>query len=152
MGAINRSIGQIHDMALNLRPSMLDLLGLPAALRWLVSRNSDTAGFVAHVDIQVDGTLDVDLATACYRIAQESLTNVIRHARAKEVWVTLEQNATSVVLSIRDDGIGFDPGVVSDSALGLLGIRERVELFEGKLDIESMPGVGTGVYVWFPWD
>ena len=151
VGEMERTVAQVHDMALNLRPPMLDLLGLPATLRWLVSRNCDMAGFTAHVEIQVEDPLSDDLSTACYRIAQEALTNVIRHARAKEVWVSLRQDAQSVVLSVRDDGVGFDrEREVGDSALGLLGIRERVDLFGGKLEIDSMPGAGTGVHAWFP--
>jgi PAS domain S-box-containing protein len=156
LGIIHQAIDQVHGLALDLRPSILDDLGLAATLRWLVDRQAQRAGFVGHFIDQSSATpLHPDLATACFRAVQEALTNVVRHARARQVWVELRQGDAEVQLIIRDDGVGFDPGRARQrsargASLGLLGIQERIELLGGQLAIESEPGHGTTVRVWLP--
>jgi signal transduction histidine kinase len=149
---------EVHDLALELRPSVLDDLGLIAALRHLNKGYQDR--FHIPVDLQVLGLDDVrlpsEMETALYRIVQEALTNVARHAQAENVSVVLEKRGLLVRLIIEDDGRGFDVSSVlgsrrgsspSNGKLGLYGMRERVALLGGTLTIESTPGVGTTVFV-----
>jgi PAS domain S-box-containing protein len=156
IGVVRHAIEQVRGLALDLRPSMLDDFGLAAALRWLVDRQAERAGFVGHFGApSSEAPLHPDLATACYRIAQEALTNVVRHARARHVWVGLEQDEAEVRLTIRDDGVGFDPGEARrrgarGASLGLVGIQERAEMLGGRVAVESEPGHGAGVRAWFP--
>jgi signal transduction histidine kinase len=155
-GVVRHTIEQVRGLALDLRPSMLDDLGLAAALRWLVDRQAQRAGFAGHFSApSSEAPLHPDLATACYRIAQEALTNAVRHARARHVWVALEQDEAEVRLTIRDDGVGFDPGEARrrgarGASLGLVGIQERAEMLGGRVAVESEPGHGAGVRAWFP--
>jgi signal transduction histidine kinase len=152
---------RVHDLALELRPSVLDDLGLQAALRHLGSGFEDR--FHIPVDLQVLGLEDDRLAseveTALYRIVQEALTNVARHAEAEYVSVVLERRQSAVRLIIEDDGRGFDVNHVLgsrrgngpvDGRLGLYGMRERAGLLGGTLTIESTPGVGTTIFVDVP--
>jgi signal transduction histidine kinase len=156
LGIVDGAIQQVRNLALDLRPSMLDDLGLAAALRWLVDHQAQPAGLVAHFAAESSGMpLPPDLGIACYRIVQEALTNVVRHARARQVWVELRQDEAEVHLVIRDDGIGFDltearRRAARGQSLGLLGIRERTELLGGQSAIESKPGHGTAIRVQFP--
>jgi signal transduction histidine kinase len=149
---------EVHDLALELRPSVLDDLGLIAALRHLSKGYQDR--FHIPVDLQVlgldDERLPSEVETALYRIVQEALTNVARHAQAENVSVVLEKRVSLVRLIIEDDGRGFDVGSVLGSRrgsspradkLGLYGMRERAALLGGTLTIESTPGVGTTVFV-----
>jgi signal transduction histidine kinase len=109
-----------------------------------------------HFALESSGArLPADLTIACFRVAQEALTNVVRHARAQHVWVELRQGDDEIDLAIRDDGIGFDPktarrGAAQGESFGLLGIQERVELLGGRARIRSEPGHGTSIQVWFP--
>jgi PAS domain S-box-containing protein len=157
IGVVDRAIQQVRNLSLDLRPSMLDDLGLAAALRWLVDRQAQRARLTVHFAAQSpEIAIPQDLATACFRIGQEAITNVIRHARARNLWVELQQGENELRLSIRDDGIGFDPtglrhGATHGKSLGLLGMQERVELFGGQFGIESAPGgQGTRILVQFP--
>lgn len=146
----------MRSLALDLRPSILDDLGLVAALRWLVDRQARRAGLAGHFSSpKSEPALHPDVATACFRVAQEALSNVMRHARARNVWVRLRRDGAGVRLVVRDDGIGFDPREAGrrssrGASLGLLGIRERTELIGGRAVIESEPGHGTSVVAWFP--
>jgi signal transduction histidine kinase len=148
----------VHDLALELRPSVLDDLGLLAALRHLHKGYQDR--FRIPVDLQVlgldDERLPPEMETALYRIVQEALTNVARHAQAENVSVVLEKREPLVRLIIEDDGRGFDVSSVmgsrrgskpTDGKLGLYGMRERAALLGGTLTIESTPGVGTTIFV-----
>jgi signal transduction histidine kinase len=147
---------EVHDLALELRPSVLDDLGLLAALRHLHKGYQDR--FHLPVDLQVLGLdgerLPSEVETALYRIVQEALTNVARHAQAHSVSVVLEKRATSVKLIVEDDGKGFDVtsvmGPYPHEKLGLYGMRERASLLGGTLTIESTPGTGTAIYVEIP--
>jgi signal transduction histidine kinase len=154
---VQKTIKQVRARALDLRPSILDDLGLAPALRWLVDRQALRAGLSGYFIGPTSRALPLhpDVATACFRVAQEALSNVLRHARARNVWVRLKQDADGVQLVVRDDGVGFDPREARRRAsrgasLGLLGIRERAELLGGRAVIDSEPGHGTSVFAWLP--
>lgn len=152
-----QAVKQVHDLALELRPAVLDDLGLLAALRHYLRDYQDRLRI--PVDLQVLGLdserLVPEMETALYRIAQEALSNVARHSQARSVSVLLESRDTSVVLIVEDDGVGFDVrGLMGrppyDGNLGLLGMRERASLVGGTLTIESTPGTGTAVFAEMP--
>lgn len=153
---VDRLIGQVRDLWRNLRPSLLDELGLPAALQALVDSAAKRAGL--DVEFQADPRIErlaPDWEITCYRVVQESLTNVIRHSRAQCVRVELAQSEAYFHMSIVDDGIGFDveevlSGTSAGAHMGLLGMRERLSLVGGTLSIESRPGHGTQVRVSLP--
>jgi signal transduction histidine kinase len=153
---VEQTLKQVRNLSLELRPSMLDDLGLTAALRWYVDRQAQQAGYKAefHADM-IQTRLDSAIETACFRIAQEAVTNVNRHAYAGMLRVGLQQKDSVLELIVQDDGDGFDTvqaqqQAVHGHSLGLLGMRERVELLNGRLDIESSPGNGTLVRAQFP--
>ena len=139
----------IRDLAMGLRPSMLDDLGLEAALEWQGREFSRHTGVPAIV--QVNSALD-DLSesqrTCIYRVVQEALTNCARHANARNVRVSVCNEKSGIVVVVRDDGVGFSPSL--RGGLGLLGIQERVEALDGKLHISSSVGKGTTVKVEIP--
>jgi PAS domain S-box-containing protein len=147
---------QVHDISLNLRPSMLDDLGLEPALRWLAKRQAALAGLQAEVRAEhLEQRLDPMIETECFRVAQEALTNVVKHAKAHTVNVELSQNEEQLHLSVRDDGVGFDVArlreqAVGGASLGLLSMEERATLAGGGLQYHSTPGQGTEVHAWFP--
>jgi signal transduction histidine kinase len=141
-------------LALQLRPAMLETLGLEATLRWLAEQHEQQTGVVVQVMGHVNGVSGA-LATACFRVAQEALTNIMRHARARHIWLELEQTESILNLTVRDDGVGFDVTVAlkqggSDGRLGLLGMRERVQILGGRLEIHSQPQHATEIRVSFP--
>jgi len=146
----------VHDLSLNLRPSMLDDLGLEPALRWYTDRQAALAGLQAEVRADpLEQRLDTMIETECFRVAQEALTNVVKHAKARTVTVELTRNDAQIHLSVRDDGAGFDVASVREQAvrgasLGLLSMEERATLAGGRLDYDSAPGRGTEVQAWFP--
>ena len=139
---------QVRSLALELRPTMLDTLGLEATLRWLAEQHQQRTG----CEVQVVGHLSgappsPDMAIACFRVAQEALTNVVRHAAARHVWIELSQSESVLELVVRDDGVGFEVAPAQEQAarrgsLGLLGMAERVQLLGGALQVESEPGRG----------
>jgi len=148
----------IHRLAWELRPSVLDDLGLNLALQRLTDEWSRNTG--VPVDLHADPALETkrlpqEFETTLYRVAQEALTNVARHARAKRVSVLLERRPDLVSLIVEDDGRGFDPQAAMGAPagpgrLGLLGMQERVRLAGGALTIESAPETGTTVFVRLP--
>jgi PAS domain S-box-containing protein len=152
---VDRAIEQVRHLSLDLRPSILDDLGLEAALRWYADRQIRRTGLAIHLDTNVAANrLPAELETVCFRVAQEALTNVARHAQARRVWIELQQRASAVELHIRDDGIGFDPKTARKRAaqgasVGLLGMQERVELLGGQFTLESRPGQGTSIHAHF---
>jgi signal transduction histidine kinase len=153
---VDRAIHQVRSLAFELRPAMLDDLGLAATVRWYADRQAQRAGLVVHSTDESSGRrLATDLETACYRVVQEALTNVVRHARARQVWIDLREENQELSLVVRDDGAGFDPPAVRQRAaqgagFGLLAMQERVHLLGGQIDIESVPGQGTAIRVRFP--
>jgi signal transduction histidine kinase len=140
----------IRDLAMGLRPSMLDDIGLEAALQWQGREFSRHTGVPASVE--VDGSLD-DLSdsqrTCMYRVVQEALTNCARHAKARTVVVSVKSMDSGVVVRIIDDGLGFDVKS-SRGGLGLLGIQERVKTLCGNVRISSERTKGTTINVWLP--
>jgi signal transduction histidine kinase len=147
---VNRATAQLKDLARNLRPATLDKLGLEAALRQLASDFHRKTGL--PVDLELDSVsprLSQGTEIALYRIAQEALTNVARHAQAHEVRLSLQQTDTTVELCISDDGRGFDQ-TGSGRGLGLLGMNERAAMLAGELTVLSAPGEGTSLKVRAP--
>lgn len=135
---------KVRNMSLLLRPSMLDDLGLMAALEWQAREVSRRNGlFVQVVDHDFDDDLPEELKTCIYRIVQEALNNCTVHAHASRVCVSLEEDAEFCILTIEDNGVGFDPG--RKRGMGLLGMHERVARLGGILAIDSAPGKGTRI-------
>ena len=150
----------IHRLLVDLRPAMLDDLGLAAALRGLCGRQ--LPGAAAHHRFEITGDerrLPPELETTLYRVAQEALGNVARHAQASHVLLTLTYDDGAVVLVVEDDGVGFDRDAVVQAAkagtstrgLGLLGMRERVALWDGRVDIESARDQGCRIVARVPY-
>jgi len=156
LDTVDRALQQVRDLTFDLRPSLLDDLGLVAALRWYIDREAQRAGFRAAFVADLSATrLPAELETACFRIVQAALTNVVRHAQARQVGVELRQRGEEVHLVIRDDGVGFDVSAVgtrrtSETHLGLQGMQERALILGGHLDMTSAPGRGTEIHAWFP--
>ncbi|MGO8931082.1 MAG: PAS domain-containing protein [Limisphaerales bacterium] len=154
--AVERVLEQVRDLSLNLRPSMLDDLGLEPALRWYTKRQAALAGLQAEFRAEaLEDRLDPIVETACFRVAQEALTNVVRHARARLVAVELRKQDGRLELFVRDDGVGFDVAALREKAvlgasLGLLSMEERATLADGGLECKSTPGQGTEIRAWFP--
>jgi signal transduction histidine kinase len=143
----------LHRLAVGLRPPSLDRFGLVPALEQLVASFRKQTGL--QVELLVHGfgeeRLPGSLETALYRVIQEALTNVLRHAHASRVAVALHQRGDAVVAMVEDDGVGFDPDEAARRGrLGLLGVRERAEMLGGSLAIESKPGKGTIMLVQAP--
>ena len=153
---VERVQEQVHDISLNLRPSMLDDLGLEPTLRWYVKRQAALAGLRAEVRAEpLERRLDPMVETECFRVAQEALTNVVKHAKGRTVTVELSRNDEQLHLSVRDDGVGFDVAglrrqAVQGASLGLLSMEERATLAGGGLQYHAAPGQGTEVHAWFP--
>lgn len=156
MESIDRVVARVRDLSLDLRPSMLDDLGLLPTLRWYVQRQMPRLGVA--IDLALPPSLPrlaSEIETACFRIVQEALTNAARHAAATHIEVTLATPDNIIELTVRDDGQGFDVAAARQSTLagggaGLLGMSERAELAGGQLTIVSAPGQGTTVRARFP--
>jgi signal transduction histidine kinase len=146
----------VHRLIFDLRPSILDDLGLVPALRWLAERQLGPLGIAASCELEdLGGRLAPEVETALFRAVQEALSNVARHARAETVLIQLGRRGGVVELEVEDDGQGFDPATAAAPApsgrgLGLLGMRERLELVGGRAIIESAPGQGTRVRLQVP--
>jgi signal transduction histidine kinase len=146
-----RLLESIHEVAARIRPSLLDDLGLKDAVQSYLGDYEHRTGIAVHADLLFDrADVPSGVAENVYRILQEALTNVAKHARAKEVNVALRVTAGRTVLTVRDDGTGFVPATVDGQRLGLLGMRERAELLEGTFTVKSEPGRGTEVQVALP--
>jgi PAS domain S-box-containing protein len=145
-------LAAVQRIALDLRPAALDRVGLPAGLRQEARRFEQRTGVATRVEAAADfPELSRDAATALYRICQEALTNVARHAAARRVLVTLSAGPDEVVLAVEDDGRGLAPGSEDQPAsLGLLGMRERALALGGEVAFEAAPGGGTRVRARLP--
>ena len=151
-----RVLGQVRDLSLDLHPSILDDLGLAYALKWFADRQAERAGL--KVVVAADPSLprlSQDIEIVCFRIAQEALTNVVRHACASLVGITLKRRTTGVELRIQDDGIGFVVGGASalangGASVGLTSMQERAKLLGGTVKISSAPRCGTTVIATLP--
>jgi signal transduction histidine kinase len=146
------TLENVGRMAFTLRPPALDEFGLVTALKDLIAGLEEQGGPKAELELDppAGARLPTKVETAIFRITQEALTNVVKHAEAKTVDIHLAFRERSVVLTIEDDGAGFSQVQVSDGGLGLVGMRERVASVNGTLDIESKPGVGTRLTVEIP--
>lgn len=152
-------MASIHDLALELRPPLLDELGLiPALTRYL---EDCPARLGLAVDYEILGSngrrLSHDAEITVYRIVQESLTNVVRHSQATRASVILNQGSEALTVIIEDNGVGFDPKEIRgredrDRHLGLFSMEERAELAGGRLTVESSPGKGASIYIEVPWE
>jgi signal transduction histidine kinase/DNA-binding NarL/FixJ family response regulator len=153
---VDRALQQVRNLSLDLRPSLLDDLGLVAALRWYLDRQAQRAGLAAEFVADPPGIrASTGLETACFRVAQEALTNVVRHAHAKQVRVEVHLRGAELQLLVQDDGTGFDVvaarrRAAGGGSLGLLGMQERVLLIRGRIEIRSTPGQGTEILVRLP--
>jgi two-component system sensor histidine kinase UhpB len=156
IAAIDGLLQQVRNLSLDLRPPLLDDLGLASALRWYVDQLSQRTGiharFVSDPDLE---RLAPTLETTCFRVAQEALTNVVRHSKAKNVVVKLEMENGILQLSVCDDGIGFNSIAMrkrseQGASLGLIGMEERASLAGGALSVKAVTNEGTTVLARFP--
>jgi len=147
-------LDEIHRLILDLRPSVLDDLGLYSAVRWYAERNLGPRGIAVRCELgPAPARLPPELEIAAFRICQEALSNVLRHSEAESVLIQLEADARELRIDIEDDGRGFDPagpGPADRPHYGLLGIRERAQILGGTARIASAPGQGTHVTVRVP--
>jgi len=143
-------IQSIRRISTELRPAVLDL-GLAAAVEWQVQEFQARSGIQCKVRLLTREVFAPEVSTTLFRILQETLTNVARHAKATRVEVVKQKRRDRVVLMIRDNGRGFDEADPSLSkSLGLLGMRERAAILGGQVNISSAPGKGTTVTAWIP--
>lgn len=156
LNAVEKMIDQVRDISHNLRPPVLDDLGLEPAVHWCTERQATLGGLSVefHTD-SLEARLETVIETACFRVAQEALSNVVRHAQAKSLVVELCQEEGLLHLRVRDDGGGFDAATARENAvggasLGLLSMEEWSKLAGGGLEFLSSPGMGAEVHAWFP--
>jgi len=160
MEAIDQALRLVRDLSVELRPPVLDDFGLVTALRWYVDRYARRTGLNVDVIIELldeNERFSRDLETACFRIAQEALTNVVRHANASQIIVQLSKDEDVLFLSVRDDGAGFEPENLRKRApraatLGLIGMQERAHAAGGTVEIDSELSKGTEVRISLPLD
>jgi len=162
IATIAQILEQVRTLALDLRPSVLDDLGLVAALRSYLDRLVQRSGLEGTFSVEDSQARRLESARlpnaveiACFRAAQEALTNVLRHAQARHVRIVLRADDTAVTLVIRDDGVGFDLDAAqaqasAGSSLGLLGMQEQVALAGGQNAITAAPDHGTCIQIRFP--
>ena len=154
---VEDALQQVRTLATALRPSMLDDLGLAPALKWMAEQSASRGGFeVQFFHERTLHRLAPEIETACFRIAQEALTNISRHAHASQVQIKLCRDQTDMVLTVTDDGQGFDTAAMRERAatgasLGVLGMQERATLLGGQLEIRARPGEGSTVELRCPW-
>jgi signal transduction histidine kinase len=151
-GLIDQTVGAVQKIASRLRPEVLDRLGLAAAIRWQASEFQLRSGIrCGSVVPESELPLDNDRATATFRIFQELLTNVARHANATRVDVTVGLESDALLLTVEDNGRGIgEEAAQSPASLGLLGARERARAFAGDVDVVGAPGMGTRATVRIP--
>jgi signal transduction histidine kinase len=151
---IDDTVKTVRRIATELRPSILDDVGLLAAVEWLTQDFQSRTTIRVTLDSNIDDLrIDPDSSIAVYRAVQESLTNVARHAEASTVEVRIEHQRDLLTVLIRDNGRGFDPADLSKSkSLGLAGMRERVRGVGGEVEIQGRPGLGTRVTIDIPLD
>ena len=152
MGLVDDMIITLRRIASDLRPRTLDDLGLAAALEWQSQEFEKRTGIYCHLVLpQEPPNLDSERSTAIFRIFQESLTNVARHAQATSVEASLEMDEDQLVFRVHDNGKGFDPEEAkAKKSLGLVGMQERAHLLQGKVTIEGIPGCGTTMILRIP--
>ncbi len=148
---VRSTLQDVRRLAVELRPKALDDFGLVPALERLTENFAEQTGIAVEFVPNLPGgdRFPPEVETAIYRLVQESLTNIVKHARAKEVSIVLQRKPESVSVIVEDDGVGFEPGRETDG-VGLLGMRERVGLFGGRVVLESRPGAGTTIVAEVP--
>jgi signal transduction histidine kinase len=145
------TLQDVRRLAVQLRPKALDDFGLVAALERLVQTFSESSGINTELEANIgEERLPSDVETTIYRIVQEALTNIVKHADATSVSILVVRRDALVTAVIEDNGRGFDPATERDDSLGLEGMRERVELHDGRLTIEAAPGSGTTLRIEVP--
>jgi PAS domain S-box-containing protein len=149
---VDETVQTVRAIATQLRPGLLDDLGLAAAIEWQAADFQKRSGILCALTLPgEDPPASRDQATALFRIFQEILTNVARHAQAAKVWVHLGEEREAIVLGVEDDGVGISQAQVTEHrSLGLLGMRERATAFGGTIEIAGVPGQGTTVTVRMP--
>ena len=149
---INGTIHSVRRISSELRPGLLDDLGLAAAIEWQTNDFQNRSGIACTVTVPADGVnLSRETSTAVFRIFQETLTNVARHASATRVEVRMRQEGPHVMLEVKDNGRGIAASAIADrTSLGLLGMRERAALFGGEINFAGGTGQGTTVVVTIP--
>jgi signal transduction histidine kinase len=149
---IDDTVAAVRRIAADLRPLMLDDLGLNAAIEWLARDAAHRMDIGITVQLgDEDPPVGERAAIALYRIVQEALTNVARHAHATEVQIEMHEDGTDLVLSVRDNGVGFpDRSMRHEGRFGLLGIRERAYMLGGRLEVDNPPGGGGRITVRLP--
>jgi len=148
---LDGAVASTRRIAADLRPLVLDDLGLVAAIEWLVQNFIQRTGIdcTLHADEELE--LGEPHATAVFRIVQESMANVAKHAGAKHVSVAIEPAPGGLRLKVQDDGVGFDVSAArKPHSLGLAGLRERVQLLKGRVVVHSKPGQGTIIEAFIP--
>ncbi|MFH2204914.1 MAG: ATP-binding protein [Elusimicrobiota bacterium] len=150
--ACNREVlDKIRELSSELRPRILDDLGLRDAVRSFLADFQTRTGIDVAAELSVgSGEVPSDVSGNIYRILQESLNNVVKHARAKKVSIRLDAAPDRVALTVRDEGVGFTPDEAGLTSLGILGMRERAELLGGRFELTSRPGEGTEILAAFP--
>lgn len=153
-GLVAHTLEGVRRLAVDLRPSTLDDLGLPAATMAYAQQFARIWGLPVHLRVdRLEGRLAPDVELALYRVLQEALANVAKHAGASQAWVSLRRGRSDLALKVRDDGRGFDVAAVlreRERGLGLFGMQERMALVGGSLSVRSRPGAGTEVVARVP--
>ena len=153
---VDRAFNQVRSLSLELRPSLLDDLGLAAAVRWLADQHAARAGVALHFVSELgDSRFEPAVEIASFRIVQEAVNNIVKHAGATEMTVDLRETGDALHVRVRDDGAGFDVAAARQRAaraasLGMLGMEERASLGSGNIEWLSAPGLHTEVHAWFP--
>lgn len=151
LAMLDASVASTRRIAADLRPLVLDDLGLVPAIEWLVQNFTQRTGIACTLDAAEDIELREPHASAVFRMVQESLVNVAKHAKATRVSVVVLRSRGAIRLEVHDDGVGFDTAAPRKAgSLGLAGLRERAQLAQGTVDIESRPGAGTRVRAHIP--
>ena len=151
-----QTLDNVHKMIFDLRPTLLDDLGLASAVRWYAKNNLEPAGIQTQLEINDNfGRLSPAVENAMFRIAQEAMTNIIRHSDARCARVQLTRENSTLRLTVQDDGRGFDASAVARGSdvphrWGLFGIQERVATLSGTFEVDSQPGKGTALRVEIP--
>jgi PAS domain S-box-containing protein len=150
---LNETVNTVRRISSDLRPSLLDDLGLAAAIEWQLSEFEKRSGIIVKfesAELKSPSNINKTVSTAFFRILQESLTNIARHSGAKNIDVILELNEDYIELSIKDNGVGFDIDNMNKRTLGLLGMKERAKMIGGDYEIKSIIGNGTTITVRAP--
>lgn len=157
LGLISHAMTQVRDLSLSLRPPMLDLLGLDAAVRSCVEQHRRQTGCDVQLEINLESRLSPELEITCYRVIQSALTNITRHAQASQISVEIREEDLGLELAVRDNGIGLDLDRFRERSeqgecFGILAMQERVQFLGGSFRIDSAatPGTGTSIHAHFP--